>query len=106
MNNLSCIGPIITSSPNSFQNTSTFSYRVIWLSKLAVTVWKTSLKTAPKKLRYRNNKKFYAADFKTELNENLAGSSSTYDNFKQAFLALLDKHASYKSKKIRANCIW
>ena len=71
-----------------------------------MTFWKTSLKTAPKKLRYRNNKKFYAADFKTELNENLAGSSSTYDNFKQAFLALLDKHASYKSKKIRANCIW
>ena len=65
-----------------------------------MTVWKTCLKTAPKKLRYRNNKKFYAADFKTELNENLAGSSSTYDNFKQAFLALLDKHASFKRQTV------
>ena len=64
-----------------------------------MTVWKTSLKTAPKKLRYRN-KKFYADDFKTELNENLASSSSTYGNFKQAFLALLDKHASYKRQTV------
>ena len=64
-----------------------------------MTVWKTCLKTAPKKLRYRNNKKFYADDFKTELNENLA-SSSTCDNFKQAFLALLDKHASYKRQTV------
>ena len=39
------------------------------------------------------------------MKENLASSSSTYDNFKQAFLALLDKHASYKSKKIRVNRI-
>ena len=60
-----------------------------------MTVWKTSLKTAPKKLRT-----FYADDFKTELNENLASSSSTYDNFKQAFLALLDKHASYKRQTV------
>ena len=60
-------------------------------------------KTAPKKLFIIGIKKNNADDFKTELKRNLATNSSNYENCKQAFLALLDKHVPYKSKKIRAN---
>ena len=35
--------------------------------------------------------------------KNLATSSSNYKNFEQALLALLDKHAPYKSNEIWAN---
>ena len=67
-------------------------------------VLKTSFrKIAPKDIHYRDYDKFDADDFKTELRQNLAASSSNYENLEQAFLALLDKHAPYKSKKIRAN---
>ena len=59
---------------------------------------------APTELHYRDYKKFND-DSKTGLKQNLATNSSTYENFEQAFLALLDKHAPFKSKKIRANCI-
>ena len=37
------------------------------------------------------------------MRQNLATSTSSYENFEQAFLALLNKHAPYESKKIRAN---
>ena len=72
--------------------------------KLVVTALKTSFrKTAPRELHYRDYNKSDADDFKTELKQDLATSSSNYQNFEQAFLALLDKHAPYNSKKIRAN---
>ena len=82
MNNPSCIDPIITSSPNSFQNTSTFCTGLSDFYKLVVTVLKTSFrKMASKELHYRDYKKFNADDFKTGLKQNLATSSSTYENF-------------------------
>ena len=37
------------------------------------------------------------------MRQNFAISSRNYENFEQAFFALLDKHDPYKNKKIRAN---
>ena len=49
MNNPNCIDLIITNSPNSCQNTSTFCTGLFDFHKLVVTVLKTSFrKTAPK----------------------------------------------------------
>ena len=51
MNNLSCIDLIITNSPNSLRNTSTFCTGLSDFHKLAVTVYKTSFrKTTPKEI--------------------------------------------------------
>ena len=56
---------------------------------------KTSFrKTASKEIKYRDYNKFNADDFKTELRQKLGTSSSKYEGFEQAFLALLDKHGS------------
>ena len=69
-----------------------------------MTVLKTSFrKTAPKEIHHRDYNKFNVDDFKTELKQYLATSSSNYKNFEQAFLALLGKHSPYKSEKIREN---
>ena len=82
MNNRSCIDFIITNSPNSFQNTSTFSTGLSDFHQLVVTVLKTSfIKTAPEEIHYRDYKKFNADDFKTGMKQNLATSSRNYENF-------------------------
>ena len=54
--------------------------------KLVVTALKTSFrKTVPRELYYRDYNKSDADDFKTELKQDLATSSSNYQNFEQAF---------------------
>ena len=68
MNNPSCIDLIVTSSPNSFQCTSTFCTGLSDFRRLEVTALKTSFrKTAPKEIHYRDYNKFNVDDFKTEL---------------------------------------
>ena len=102
MNNPSCIDLIITNSPNSFQSTSTFCAGLSDFHKLVVTVLKTSFKkTVSKEIHYRDYNKFNADNIKSELilKQNLATSTSNYENFEEAFLALLDKHAPYKVRK-------
>ena len=104
MNKPSCIDLIITNSPNGFQNTSTFCTGLADFHKLEVAVLKTSFrKTAPKEIHCRDYEKFNADNFEAEFKQNLATSSRNYENFEEAFLTLLDKHAPYKSKKIRTN---
>ena len=79
MNISSCVDLIITYSPNSFQNTSTFCTGLFDFYALAVTVLKTSIrKTAPKEFHYRDYYKFNVDDFKTELKQILAVNSSSY----------------------------
>ena len=69
-----------------------------------MTVLKTSFReAAPKQLHYRNHNKFNGVDLKIGYEQNLAANSSNFENFEQAFLALIDKHAPNKSKNIRAN---
>ena len=70
-----------------------------WLSVLETSF----RKTAPKEIHCRDYKKFNADNFEAEFKQNLATSSRNYENFEKAFLTLLDKHAPYKIKKIRAN---
>ena len=51
-----------------------------------MTVLKTSFrKTAPKEIYYRDYNEFNADNFKTELKQNFAISSSDYENFEKAF---------------------
>ena len=77
MNNPSCIDLVITNSPNSFQSTSTFCTGLSDFDKLVVTVLKTSFrKPPPKKIHCRDDNKFNANDFKTELRQNLVTSIS------------------------------
>ena len=64
---LSCIDLIITTSPNSLQNISTFCKGLSDFHKFIVTVLKTSFrKVAPNELHYRHYNIFNANNFKTE----------------------------------------
>ena len=108
INSPTCIDLIITNCPNSFQSITLFCTALSDFHNLLVTVLKTSFReAAPKQLHYRNHNKFNAVDLKIGYEQNLAANSSNFENFEQAFLALIDKHAPNKSKNIRANqVVW
>ena len=104
MNSPSCIDLVITTSRNTFRSSPSFCTKLSDFHKLVVIVLKTSCKKmTSKEIHYGGSNKFTGDDFKTELRQNLSTSSSKYQNFEQAYLALLDKRSLNKSKKIRAN---
>ena len=68
INSPSCINLTSANIPNSFQNTATLYTGLSDFYTFSETVLKTSFrKTAPKALHYKDNNKFHADDFKTEL---------------------------------------
>ena len=64
----------------------------------------TFSKSKPKEIIYRNFKKFNEKDFNQELRGRLSTELvDNYSSFENAFIDVLNRHASIKKKVIRAN---
>ena len=105
VNNPSCVDLIITNQPNLFQNTTTLSTGLSDFHKMVVSMFKASFeKRAPKQITYRKYKNFNQDHFNSDLQYALEKHIiSSYKDFENIFLAILEKHAPTKKKKIRAN---
>ena len=102
--NPSCNDLYLTNSPLSFQNTTTISTGLSDFHKMTVTVLKTTFKKIrPKKVTYRDYKKFNREVFEEELQMKLDSNIHKYSSFETIFLEVLNKHAPIKNKFIRAN---
>ena len=102
---LSCIDLFLTNSSNSFQCTKTVSTGLSYFHRMIVTVLKTTFpKVKPRILRYRNYSKFVENNFYSDMEVRLQNTIvREYGTFHNAFLGVLNKHAPYKKKLIRAN---
>ena len=103
--NPSCVNLFLTNSPNSFQHTTTISTGLSDYHKLIVTVLKTSfVKAEAKEILYRNYKNFDNTIFKTELQNKLDSiNNCNYLQFETTFMTMLETHAPFKKKIVRAN---
>ena len=101
--NPSCIDLLLTSSPLSFQNTTTVATGLSDFHKMVVTVMKTAFpKAGPTILYYRDYKNFNLYNFRADLREQLSKiSQKDYLNFEITFLKVLEKHAPMKKKVLR-----
>ena len=72
---------------------------------MIVTVLKTTFpKAKPKIIPYRDYSKFVENNFRRDLREKIRGIVvKDYDSFERAFLYVLNIHAPYKKKVVRAN---
>ena len=74
---------------------------------MTITVLKTLFKKLePIKIKYRNYKHFDISSFKSDLTLSLQTNDTTninYDEFKDLFMHVLNKHAPQKEKLIRGN---
>ena len=72
---------------------------------MSVTVLKcTFKKTKPKEILYRDYRNFIENDFRDELRMKLERDEiKEYERFETIFLNVLNKHAPYKNKILRAN---
>ena len=103
--NPSCIDLLLTNSHQSFLDTTTVATGLSDFHNMAVTVMKTTFpKAKPKVIQYRDYKAFVLSDFRTELRNKLfAVIIMNYDEFEEIFLEVLNKHAPFKKKILRAN---
>ncbi len=101
--NPSCIDLFLTNSYRSFQNTTTVATGLSDFHKMAVTVMKTTFPKAPPKIiHYRDKRNFNVHAFRGELKAAL-DNVTTYSEFEEIFLKILEKHAPSKQKVYRAN---
>ena len=105
LDNPSCIDLFLTNSSQSFQKTTTISTGLSDFHKMIVTVLKTTFpKVKPKVVLYRDYSKFVENHFRRDLKEKLRGMrDKDYSSFENIFLSVLNKHAPYKKKLVRAN---
>ena len=105
VNNPSCVDLIITNQPNLFQHTTALSTGLSDFHKMVVSMFKASFeKRAPKQITYRTYKDFDQIRFNSDLQYALEKHIiSSYKEFENIFLAILEKHAPTKTKKVRAN---
>ena len=103
--NPSCIDLFLTNSYRSFQNTTTVSTGLSDFHNMSVTVLKSTFtKTKPKEILYRDYRNFIENDFRDELRMKLERDEiKEYERFETIFLNVLNKHAPYKKKILRAN---
>ena len=103
--NPSCIDLFITNSYQSFLDTTTVATGLSDFHNMVVTVMKTTFpKSKPKVIQYRDYKGFVLSDFRTELRNKLfTVVTMNYDEFEEIFLEVLNKHAPFKKKILRAN---
>ena len=105
LENPSCIDLFITNSSQSFQKTTTVTTGLSDYHKMIVTVLKTTFpKAKPKIVTYRNYSKFSEMDFRKDLRGKIHTlQKKDYESFECAFLEVLNIHAPYKKKVVRAN---
>ena len=101
--NPSCIDLFLTNSSNSFQHTTVISTGLSDCHKMPITVLKTTFeKVKPKEIMYRDYKHFNENKFREELNNSLS-KCTTYIEFENTFMNILQHNAPLKKKYIRAN---
>ena len=105
--NPSCIDLILTNRVNSFQNSSTIETGLSDFHHLVVTVLKTTYKKKPpKKVIYRNYKKYSPQKILNDLNFSLAGIDldlMSHDDFNDLVLEICEQSAPLKMKYVRGN---
>ena len=105
MQNLSCTDLLLTTSSYAFQQTTTVCSSLLDCHKLVLNVLKTSIpKGNPRKITYRDYKKFDSWKFNNELKNVL--TIENIDNctkFDEKSSEVLDKHAPLKRKLLRPN---
>ena len=98
---------ILTNCEHCFHSSSTIETGLSDFHKMIITTLKSKLrKKDPLTINYRSYKKINDTLFKCQLNaslNNLNDVDNTYDNFKNTFIQLLDRHAPMKKKFIRGN---
>ena len=94
-----------TNNSCAFQQTATVCSGLSDCRKLVLTILKTSiLKGNPRRITYRDYKKFDSLKFNNELKNVLTIENvDNFAKFDQKFLEVLDKHAPLKKKLLRAN---
>ena len=104
-NNHSQIDLILTNQKSMYKFSNTFVTSLSDHHKLISTVSKSgSFKGTPRIKIYRSYKSFNIDNFKSILNQKLNNlSSTTYDDFEETFLSLLNKHATLEKKILRHN---
>ena len=105
LENPSCIDIFITNSYQSFQSTVTISTGLSDFHKMVVTVFKTTFpKAKPKIVPYMDFSKFVEHDFRRDMQDKLSNiPRGKYGLFERVFLQVLNDHAPWKQKVIRAN---
>ena len=108
LTNPTCIDLLLTNCSKSFQNTTVVSSGISDFHKMVVTVMKTTFpKVKPKQIFYRDYKRFndsmFKDDLKMHLNANIKHIYTNFGAFQELFLRILDKHAPFKMKYVRAN---
>ena len=105
--NPSRIDMILTNRVNSFENSLCIETGISDYHLLTVTVLKVHFKKlSPTLVKYRNYRNFDILSFKEELKNCLDSNNKVnlnYDEFKDTFLNILNKHAPIKEKIIRGN---
>ena len=105
--NPSRIDMILTNRVNSFENSLCIETGISDYHLLTVTVLKVHFKKlSPTLVKYRNYRNFDILSFKEELKNCLDSNNKvnlSYDEFKDTFLNVLNKHAPTKEKLIRGN---
>ena len=103
----SSIDVFLTNRKRSFQNSMTIETGLSDHHKMIVSVLKTDYKKKdPLIVNYRSYNKFDENLFRQELTNalhNLMTENSTYDEFKEVYMKVLNLHAPMKKKFVRGN---
>ena len=105
MQNPSCIDLLITNNVYAFQRATTVCTGHLRCHKLVLTVLKTTgTRSQPKEITYRDYKQFDPSKFKKELkNVFTIENIDICTKFDEQFLKVLNIHAPWKRKLLRAN---
>ena len=98
---------MLTNNKQSFFGSQTFEKGFSDFHHLIYTILKTTYaKLLPKKINFRDYKKFSEPNFRIDLARNLSNSKhENLDDFKETFAKTLQKPAPYKSILVRGNNI-
>ena len=105
VDNPSSIDVMLTNKKSSFQNSMTLEVGLSDCHKMIITVLKRYFKkNDPITINYRDFKSFDGIKFRNDLIRKLEQIENlNIDEFKNAFMGLLDNHAPMKKKVVRGN---
>ena len=107
----SSIDIILTNRTRSFKNSETIETGLSDFHKLVMTSFRSTYeRLRPTNIQCRTYKKFSEANFLKDITDapfdkclKIRDSEAAYDNFKDTFLSITNKHAPLKTKMIRGN---
>ena len=103
-NNHSQIDLILTNQKSMYKFSNTFETDLSDHHKHISTIWKSGSFQGTPWIKVYPSYKFFSINYKSILNQKLNNlSSTTYDDFEETFLSLLNKHATLEKKILRHN---